>query len=206
MKLSGFNKLVLLGLVLLIIAGMFVVTLKGFNVSLELHQHESILLKIGKEIKLNDVNEICDNVFGNKRHMVKNVELFKDSIDIIVESITDEEKSELINKINEKYETELTVDSLSVRSDSNVRIRDLVIPYIIPTAISIVTIGIVYIAVYRTKKVIVKYLKALVCSILTTAAIASIVAITRIPFSQSVITVILFAVLLQIMYCINKNK
>lgn len=206
MKLSGFNKLVLLGLILLIVAGIFVVALKGVNVALDLHQHESILVKVGKEINLKNINEICNDVFEGKKYLVKKVELFSDSVDVIVESITDEEKEELVNKINEKYETTLNAEMLSVRSDSNVRIRDLVIPYVIPTIISVLAIGVIYVVVYRTKDILVKYLKTLVLSLLTTATIASIIAITRIPFSGTTITIILFIVLIQIMYCMNKNK
>ena len=206
MKLSGFNKLVLLGLILLIVAGIFVVALKGVNVALDLHQHESILVKVEKEINLKDINEICNDVFEGKKYLVKKVELFSDSVDVIVESITDEEKEELVNKINEKYETTLNAEMLSVRSDSNVRIRDLVIPYVIPTIISVLAIGVIYVVVYRTKDILVKYLKTLVLSLLTTATIASIIAITRIPFSGTTITIILFIVLIQIMYCMNKNK
>ena len=87
--------------------------------------------------------------------------MFNDSVDIVVEQITDEEKEELINKINEKYGVSLTVDDLTINSNSNIRIRDLVKPFIIPTIISIILIGIVYLAIYRTKEVVIKFIKTL---------------------------------------------
>ena len=49
MKLSGMKKIVLLGLILIIVAGAVVVALKGFNVSLIYEQHETIKLVIGKK-------------------------------------------------------------------------------------------------------------------------------------------------------------
>ena len=46
-KLSGNKKIILLGIVLLIIAGIVVVALKGVKVSMMLQQHESISIHIG---------------------------------------------------------------------------------------------------------------------------------------------------------------
>lgn len=206
MKLSGNKKIILLGIILIIIAGIFVVALKGVNVSLQLQQHESIVVKVGKSIELKDVKEICNNIFGDKDYIVKNVEMFSDSADIIVESITDEEKQELVKKINEKYQTKLTVEDLNIKTNSNIRIRDIVRPFIISIVISVVIIGLVYIVIYRNKEVVIKYAKTLAIILVTEAFIASVIAITRIPLSQSIITVMLFIALAQIMFYMNKNK
>lgn len=205
MKLSGYKKLLLLGIILLIVAGIFVVALKGVNVSLDLHQHESITIKIGKEINLKEIEEICNNVFENKKYIAREVEMFSDSTNIIVESITDEEKEELVNKINEKYGTELTVQNLSINSNSNIRIRDIVKPFIFPVVISMVLVGIVYAIVYRNKVAIIKYMKTLEIIILAEALIASVIAIIRIPLSQSIITLMLFVAVAEIMVCMNKK-
>lgn len=205
MKLSGYKKLLLLGIILLIVAGIFVVALKGVNVSLDLHQHESITIKIGKAINLKEIEEICNNVFENKKYIAREVEMFSDSTNIIVESITDEEKEELVNKINEKYGTELTVQNLSINSNSNIRIRDIVKPFIFPVVISIVLVGIVYAIVYRNKAAIIKYIKTLGIIILAEALIASVIAIIRIPLSQSIITLMLFVAVVEIMVCMNKK-
>ncbi len=206
MKLSGYKKLLLLGIILLIIAGIFVVALKGVNVSLYLHQHETITVKVGKAIELKDIEEICNSVFENKDYIAREVEMFSDSTNIIVESITDEEKEELINKINEKYETELTVQSLNINSNSNIRIRDIIRPFTFPVVIAVVLIGIVYAIIYRNKETIIKYIKTLGITIITEALIASIIAIVRIPLSQSIITLMLFISVAEIMICMNKNK
>lgn len=206
MKLSGYKKLLLLGTILLIIAGAVVVALKGVRVSLELQQHESIVVKIGKRVELNDIKEICNNTFENKNCVVRNVEMFDDSADIIVESITDEEKENLVSKINEKYETALTVQDLTVNSNSNIRIRDIVRPYIFPIVISVILIGGIYAIVYRNKETMVKYMKTLLIVVVTEMLLASIVAITRIPLTQSIITLMLFIAVAEIMFYMNKNK
>ena len=137
MKLSGSKKILLLGIILLIVAGVVVVLLKGFNVSLFYRQHEELNIVIGKEVNIKDINGICKEVFGNKSFIVRSVELFDDSISIRAESITNEEKSELVNKINEKYSTELVAEDLTVNENPNIRIRDLIRPYVKPVIASI---------------------------------------------------------------------
>lgn len=206
MNLSGYKKIILLGIVLIILAGIFVVALKGVNVSLQLQQHESIMVKVGKAIELKDIKEICNNIFGNKNYIVKNVEMFNDSVDIIVESITDEEKQELVNNINEKYQTELTVENLTIKTNSNVRIRDIVSPFVVSICISVVVIGIIYIIIYRNEAGIINYAKTLAFTLVTEIFIASVITIARIPLTQSLITAMLFIAIAQIMFCMNKNK
>lgn len=206
MKLNGYKKLLLLGIILLIVAGIFIVALKGMNVSLQLQKHESIVVKLGKEIDLKDIKQICNDVFQNRKYIVRNVEMFNDSANIVIESITDEEKEELINKINEKYETSLTTQDLTIRSNSNIRIRDIIRPFIIPTTISIIVIGAVYGIAYRTKEILVKFVKTLVITFITEALIASIIAIVRIPLSQSIITIMLFVAIIEIMFIMNKKE
>lgn len=206
MKLNGYKKLLLLGTILLIIAGIFVVALKGVRVSLKLQQHESMIIKVGKQVELKDIEEICNTTFENKKFVVRNVEMFNDSADIIVESITDEEKEKIVNKINDKYETELTTQDLTINSNSNVRIRDIVRPYIFPIIISVILIGGIYTIVYRNKDVVIKYIKTLLIIVITEMLIASIVAIVRIPLTQSIITIMLFIAIIEMLVYMNKNK
>lgn len=189
MKLSGTKKILLLGLILIIIAGIVVVALKGVNVSLLFQQHESVNFVIGKEVSLKDINNICKEVFKDKKVIVRKVELFDDAVNINVESMTDEEKQSLITKVNEKYETEFSAESISVKTNPKVRIRDIVRPYIIPLVISIIVI-IAYMIIRFRKINTVKLLGKIVAIILLTeATIVSIVTITRIPVTPTLINV-----------------
>ncbi len=206
MKLDGNKKIILLGLILLIIAGIVVVALKGFNVSLILQQHESVNLVIGKEIDLKDIKSICNEVFGNKKVVLRNVELFNDSVNINVESITNEEKEELVTKINEKYGTEITVEGLTVNSNSNVRIRDLIKPYFKPVILSIVLI-IVYLIIRFRKENTLNVLGTIAgIIVLTEAALASIIAIVRIPLSPIMINLMTVVAIIELLVYINKKE
>lgn len=206
MKLNGNKKIILLGLILLIIAGVIVVALKGFNVSLILQKHESISLKIGKEIDLKDIKAICDEIFNGKKVILREVEMFNDSINISVESITNEEKEQLVNKINEKYGTEFKVEGITVNSNSNVRIRDLIKPYFKPVILSIVLIIAYLIIRFRKENILNLLGKIVVLIVLTEAVLASIIAITRIPLSPVLINLMAVVALVELLVFINKKE
>ena len=91
MKLSGSKKIILLGIILLIIAGIVVVALKGVKVSLILQQHEEINIYIGKPTDIKDMKNICREVFKDKRFVVRNLDIFTDAYSINVESVINEE-------------------------------------------------------------------------------------------------------------------
>lgn len=208
MKLSGTKKILLLGLILIIIAGIVVVALKGVNVSLLYEQHESVNLVVGKEIDINDIKDICKEVFNNKEVLVRKLELFDDAVNINVESMTDEEKQNLVSKVNEKYGTEFTAESINVNVNPKVRIRDIVRPYLIPLVI--VTIAIVAYMVIRFRKIkITKLLGKIVAIILLTeATVTSIVTIARIPVTPVLINVMFAVAILELVLyvdCTERN-
>lgn len=105
MKLEGNKKFVLLGLILLIIAGAVVVVLKGFNLPILYQKHEAINFKIGNNIDMKKLDDICKDVFGDKDYNLKELEVFGDSATISAQSFTDEEKSSLVEKINAEFST-----------------------------------------------------------------------------------------------------
>lgn len=206
MKFNGIKKIILLGIILLIVAGMVVVALKGFNVSLTLKQHELLNLYIGKEVNLKDVKDICKDVFKNKNFELRKLELFNDSVNICVESITNEEKQELVNKVNEKYATDFNVDGLTIETNSNIRLRDLVKPYIKPVIISVVLMA-VYLVVRFRKMNLIKLLGNIIGLILITEAVlASVISIVRLPLSPLMINLMTVVAIAELIFYINKME
>lgn len=202
---NGNKKIVLLGLILLIIAGIIVVALKGFNVSLMLEQHESLNIMVGKEIDINEIKNMCNEVFKDKKVVVRSIDLFNDSVNISVQAITDEEKSELINKINEKYGTELVADNLNVNTIANVRIRDLVRPYVKPIVISVVVIIAYLIILFRKMSAFKLLGKIALIILLTEATLASIIAIVRIPMSPVIVNLMTVVAVFELLVYINRT-
>lgn len=206
MKLSGTKKILLLGLILIIVAGIVVVALKGVNVSLLFEQHESVNLIIGKEVNIKDINDMCKEVFKDKKVIVRKVELFDDAVNINVESMTDEEKQSVIEKVNEKYGTEFSAETISVKSNPKVRIRDIVRPYIVPLVISIIAI-VAYMVIRFRKMSSLKLLgKIAAIIILTEATVISIVTIVRIPVTPTLINVMFALAVLELVLYIDYTE
>ncbi len=196
------RKIVIFGVILLIIAGIIVVALKGFNVSLMFGKHEAIELKIGKEVDLNVVKEICREVFEKKEFVAKELEVFGDSVQINVKTITDEEKSKLVNQINDKFETSKTVEDLNINSISNKRMRDVIRPYLASIAISFVVIFIYIFIRFRkinAVKIILEFIKN---SILIEAILLSIIAVTRLEVTDLLINLLVIVPIAQLVYVI----
>lgn len=204
MKISGSKKIILLGIILLIIAGIVVVALKGVKVSLILQQHEELNVYIGKPTNIKDMKDICKDVFNDKRFVVRNLDVFSDAYSINVESVINEERDELITKVNEKFGVNITIDDISEKNVSNIRIRDIIKPYVKPVLISAVLMA-VYVVIRFRKESAIKLLgKISGMIILTESVIFSIIAVLRVPLSATMIN--LMAVIAIIELCLYINK
>lgn len=204
---NGMKKILLLGTILLIIAGLVVVALKGFNVSLFYKQHEEININVGKEINYTDINSICKEVFNNKKFEIRMMEIFNDSVNIRVENtITDDEKASLVSKINEKYGTEIDPVALTVNKNFNIRIRDLIRPYIKPVIASAIMI-ICYLYLRFRKYNPIEFFRVSFVDIgLTELCLASIIAITRIAVSPLIVNILVIVGVVELLLLINKKE
>lgn len=200
------KKIVILGLILLIVAGLIVVALKGFNVSLMFGKHEAVELKVGKEVSQSEIEEICEEVFQEKNYVAKELEVFGDSLQINVKSITDEEKANLISKVNEKFETQKTVEDLNVHSISNKRIRDVVKPYIMPMLLIMVIIYVYSLIRFRNIQSFSLVMDSILKMILVEAILVSIIAIVRVPVNDFVIFLLMVVVIAKLVSFVNRNE
>lgn len=200
------KKIIVLGMILLIVAGIIVVSLKGFNVALLFGKHEAVELKIGKKVDFSAVEEICKETFQNQNYVIKELELFGDSVQVNVQSITDEEKENFIAKINEKFETAKTVEDLNIYSIPNRRIRDVLNVYAKPMVISF-GISLVYMLIRFRKLESLKVVSdVLVKVILTEAILFSLIAITRVPVSDLIINGTMVVAAFVLIYCFIVNE
>ena len=198
------KKISILGLSLLILAGVVVVLFRGFNVNFLLEQHEVIEFNIGKDFEISDVYNICKDVFGNKKVALRTIELFDDSVSINVSSITNEEKENLVNKLNEKYGTNKEVSEVEIKTVPKVRIRDWVKPYMKPVLIS-GFIMLIYIAILFRKENFLKIISQIVLTIiLTVLALLSFFAIFRVPMSPIYIMGLTFIAVAELMLYVYK--
>ena len=190
------SKILIIIMIIIIVAGIIVIGMKGFNFDLKYEKSQKIELYLEQEFEVNDIKDITNEVMPGKQVIIQKVEVFEDTISIIAKEITDEEKSNLITKINEKYGTELSADSVEIENIPHTRGRDIIMPYVVPFIIATVII-LIYMAVRYHKLGSVKVIaKVIGVNILTQIILMSVIAITRIPFGRLTIPMVLVVYLL----------
>ena len=199
-------KILSIILIIIIIAGIIVIGTKGFNFDLKYEKSQKVELYLEQEFEINDIKAITNEVMQGKQVMIQKVEVFEDTVSITAKEITDEEKTNLITKINEKYGTELSADTTETQNIPHTKARDILMPYVVPFAISTVII-LIYMAVRYHKLGSIKIiLKTIGINILTQATLISIIAITRIPFGRLTIPMILLVYLLTMIGLTTKKE
>ena len=187
-------KIVLI--VLIILAGIVMIAVKGFNFDLKYQDTQRVELYLETEFNISDIKQITNEVFGNQKVMIQKVEVFEDSVSITTTSISDEQKNNLITKINEKYGTELKAEDIQIEDIAHTRGRDIIKPYIIPFAIAVIA-TLVYIGIRNYKLSTVKVvLKSIGILLLSQVLLFSVIAITRIPIGRLTIPMVILVYLL----------
>ena len=130
-------------------------------------------------------------------------------VQITVKEATEEQISSLNDKINEKYEIENQLTDIKIVHISNVRLRSIIKPYILPISIvSIITIVFAMIVFRKLGALKVAY-EVAISIVAPQVILASLYAVTRIPINRltSIIAIIIFIISLVLpMVKLNKVK
>lgn len=188
-------------LILVIIIGIIMVALKGFAFDLSYQDAKRVEFAINKEFEISDIKQITDEVFQNEEVIIQKVEVFEDAVSILTKEITDEQKQQLIDKVNEKYGTEFTQEEIEVISVDHVRGRDFIKPYILPFVIATILV-LVYMAIRYYSLGIGKVLgNTIFIVVVSQLVLISVVAIARIPVGRLTIPMVLVVYLASLFGC-----
>lgn len=183
---------------LIIAAGIAVILTIGLNFDIRYQEAKKIQLYLQKDFEISDIKQITDEVLPNQPVMLQKVEVFEDMVNIVAKDITEEQKTSIINKANEKYGTELTAESVEIISVPNTRGRDIVRPYIIPFGVATIII-LVYMMIRYYKVGMIKTLfKTVLVLVMAQAVLLSVMAIVRIPIGRVTIPLVLAVYLLSL--------
>lgn len=196
---------------LIIVAGIVMVALKGFNVELRYKANQKIELVIGETIDVAEIQPKADEVFGKGKSVVQLVEVFKDSVQITAEEISEEQKNALVEKVNELYpqeakeegkEPEKLIDAskITIYSTQNARLRDFLKPYVIPVAIVTLIILVYYAILYRKLGVLKVFSKSILTIVLAQLVLLSTLAIIRFPMGRLTTPLILLVYVTSLIY------
>lgn len=190
-EISKKTKIVAFLIAIIVIAGIIVTLTIGLRFDLRYQTAKRIELYLQKEFNIEDIKKITDETIPNQEVIIQKVEVYEDSVSILSNDITEEQKSNLINKINEKYGVALSADNVEITTVPHTRGRDIIRPYVIPFIIATVII-LVYMAIrYHRLGIIKTIIKTILTLIVTQALLLSIIAITRIPIGRFTIPMVL---------------
>lgn len=192
-------------LALIILAGIVVVNILGFNKQLEFKQGQSIDVYVRKEIDEKKIKEIANEVLG-KENMVQLVEIYKDMVTIRAEQITEEQKNNIVNKIKENYEFEQTAEETIINTVPATRILDMYKHYVVPMLISGVIILAYMLIRYNKEGVIKVLLRTILIPIIAELVLLSLIAITRVPLGVYTPILVIIVYLAGIVFVTKKNE
>ncbi len=189
------NKIKILIIMLIIIIGIIMVAIKGFNFDLKYKNTQSIELHLQTQFNISDIKNITNEVLGKQKVMIQKVEVYEESVLITSTSISDEQKNDIITKINEKYGLELKAEDTTIENVAHTKGRDIIKPYmvqfIIATIVTLVYMGIRYYKLNAIKSIA----RTLGTLMIAQIVLFSIIAITRIPIGRLTIPMVIIVYL-----------
>ena len=190
------NKVIIALSLIIIIAGIIVTVTKGFNFDLNYQDTNKIELNIGKEFNNEDIKIIAKEQLNTQKVMIQKVEEFEDAVAITAKQINEEQRNNIVTKINEKYETQIDSSNIEIQYVKHVRGRDIIKPYIVPFIIATAMI-LGYMAMKHHKLGEIKVItKSVVILVLIQVILFSVMAITRIPVGRLTIPLVLVVYLI----------
>ena len=206
MKQKNIKIVVISIMTLVILAGIVVTGIYGFNKELKYSKSQSIDVYIEQEADLSKIKEIVNENLNNSNNMVQTVEIYKDLVTIRAEEITDEQKNNIVNKVKENYEFSQTAEDTTINTVPETKLIDMYKKYIVPFSISGILV-LVYMAIRYYKKGILKVLgRTIVLPIFGELFLLSIIAITRIPVGRFTPVLVIAMYVASILMVIKQNE
>lgn len=198
-------------LICIIVAGAIVIGTMGLKADIIYSKNVRIDMYLGKEYNHNEVEQIAKEIFNTNRVIVQQIEYFGDMFSLIisqdVENI-DEKVEEFATKINETYELAEEDTNIQVIYQPKIKLSSILIPYLLPIAISMAII-LIYVIIRFRKIGILKTLALYILTVLISEAVyLSVLAIFRIPINRLVtpIGLAIYVIVVTIVTAINEKK
>lgn len=195
------NRKIILGIaiILIIIAGIAIIATKGLNFGLEYQNTQKVELHLGKKVENKDIEKITKEIFENQEVIIEKIEVYEEDVSVIASKITEEQKVQLITKINETFGIEIKNEEIKVEDVANVRGRDIIKPYVVPFMIATLII-LVYFMIRFYKLNSLKILaQTILVIVISQALLLSVMAIVRIPVGYITIPLVLFVYIISIL-------
>ena len=198
------TKILAILIAIILILGTIMIFTKGLAFELKYQDSKKIEINLGKEFNEKEIKEITKEVFGNQPVMIQAIEVYKDAISITTTEITEEQKTEIVTKINEKYGVELKAEDITIEEIAHTRGRDIIKPYIQPFVISTIIILVYLIIRYNKLNLLEVLTQSIGIIVLTQFVLLCIMAITRMPIGTLTMPVVLIVYTFSTYICTTK--
>lgn len=198
------TKILVILIAMILVIGAAIIFTKGLAFELRYQDNKKVEINIGKTFEEKDIKEITKEVFGNQPVRIQAIEVYKDAVSITTTEITDEQKATLVNKLNEKYSTELKAEDITIEEVAHIRGRDIIKPYIIPFTI-VTAIVLVFLVIRYNKLNLLEVLtQSIGIIVLAQLVLLGIMAITRMPIGVFTIPTVLVVYMISTYICTAK--
>lgn len=179
------KKRLYIGTIIVIIIGIVLTAAIKLKYNYDIKGGTKVQINIGREFNEKDVEEVAGGVLGSGVQVEK-VDILGETAGITSDNIPAEKLTELVAKLNERYETDtIKEENVLTIQIPNVRVRDLVSNYIFPLSLASI-IFLAYAAII-TKNRISNPLLLGISMILSGLLLLSMLAILRIAIDRGIL-------------------
>ena len=192
------NKLLYIVLIIVIIIGAIVYKAKGFNKELNYSNRQEFEISAASTFDVSKVESIAKEILSNRKVKVQKVERFDNALEIISTEISEEEKQNIINKVNEEYNENISNEGISIITITSTRVLDIFKPYVFTAIISLIIVMLYFLLLYNKIGIKTIFIKGVTIPILLELAYYAIILITRLPLGRVTNSIAVGAYLLTI--------
>lgn len=192
--------------ILIILAGIITIYLKGFEKSLEYKSGTRVEIYIPNGYEKQDILNIAKESFNTDEILFSEIEKLNQVAGIKVTEYSEEQLNNYINKIVEKYEIEEDEKEYYEIVVPETKISTIINPYILPLIlITVLTLIYIIIKNFKANNGIKKSLKVLGILVITLCVYFSIIAIFRLQFSIYTMPLALAIYIVSLLIVVNKK-
>ena len=133
---SNLKRFILIISILIIVAGIVVISTIGLNMGLDYSEDKNIKIYFGTQYNNEQVNQMLNDVFGSESRKVQDIEYFNDAISITVKQISDEQINTIKDNVSKEYNIDDIDEHVLINDMPSIRVMDIIKPYIIPMIIT----------------------------------------------------------------------
>lgn len=207
-KITENKKILIIAILIIIVAGIIFLAVKGFNKGIIYDSATRIECYIPSGYEKADIENITNETFSNKNVTVQDIEKLNQMVSIKIKDYSEEELENFKTKISEKYGIDKDKLEIYEIKIPTTRISTIVKPYVLP--VSIVTVlSLVYIALrnIKSKEAVKKVIKVALTLVLVAGIYFSILVISQIPINEYTMPIALMLYVLTLLIEVIKlNK